>query len=482
LNKRILIAGLFHETHSFVEKGTSMDEFRIRLGDEILKCTGDASPLGGVLEYAAQQDWIILPSVDMRATPSGIVYDEVIERWWKEFQSCWEPNCDAVYLVLHGAMVCESFLDVEGELLQRIRNLPNAANKPIFGVYDLHANFSTAMALHADCLVAYRENPHTDARKSALQAAKLLMRHFNTGQTPSIQSRQLPLIWPPTNTGTADEPMFTLQKQARKMEEEDEHIWAINITAGFAFADTPDTGVSLQVIGTKDAAPIIEKLETLAITSKTIGVAPELEIKSIMPSLKEPIDGLTVLVEPSDNIGGGAPGDGTECLRALVTHHIENSAICLNDPEAVQMLANCAKGEAIALRLGGKGSQLDPDPLKLEVEFVSRSNGRFELENKQSHLASMCGDRFDMGPCAVVRHKNISILLTTNKTAPFDLGQWRSQGIDPETLNVIVVKAAIAHRAAYDPITARSFTVNTSGACSSDLRQLPYKNLRANLL
>ena len=266
------------------------------------------------------------------------------------------------------------------------------------------------------------------------------------------------------------------------MEEGDEHIWAINITAGFAFADTPDTGVSLQVIGTKDAAPIIEKLETLAITSKTIGVAPELEIKSIMPSLKEPIDGLTVLVEPSDNIGGGAPGDGTECLRALVTHHIENSAICLNDPEAVQMLANCAKGEAIALRLGGKGSQLDPGPLKLEVEFVSRSNGRFELENKQSHLASMCGDRFDMGPCAVVRHKNISILLTTNKTAPFDLGQWRSQGIDPETLNVIVVKAAIAHRAAYDPITARSFTVNTSGACSSDLRQLPYKNLRANLL
>jgi microcystin degradation protein MlrC len=116
------------------------------------------------------------------------------------------------------------------------------------------------------------------------------------------------------------------------------------------------------------------------------------------------------------------------------------------------------------------------------VEFISRSNGRFELENKQSHLASMYGNQFDMGPCAVVRHKNISILLTSNKTAPFDLGQWRSQGIDPETLNVIVVKAAIAHRAAYDPITARSFTVNTSGTCNSDLKRLPYKNLRTNLL
>ncbi|MDG2212973.1 MAG: MlrC C-terminal domain-containing protein, partial [Verrucomicrobiota bacterium] len=343
-------------------------------------------------------------------------------------------------------------------------------------------NFSASMALNANCLVAYRENPHTDARKSALRTAKLLMRHFNTGQTPSIQLRQLPLIWPPTNTATAEEPMFSLEKRARELEEENEDIWAINIAAGFAFADTPNTGASLQVIGTIDTPLVFDELETLALSSKKIGAPQELDIESAIPSLREPVNGLTVLVEPSDNIGGGAPGDGTECLRALATHHIENSAICLNDPEAVQMLADCEKGDTLTLWLGGKGSQLDSGPLKLEVEFVSRSKGRFELENKQSHLASMCGNQFDMGPCAVVRHNNIIILLTSNKTAPFDLGQWRSQGIDPETLNVIVVKAAIAHRAAYDPITARSFTVNTSGACSSDLNRLPYRNLRTNLL
>ena len=37
MNKRILIAGLFHETHSFVEKGTPMDEFHIKLGDETVQ-------------------------------------------------------------------------------------------------------------------------------------------------------------------------------------------------------------------------------------------------------------------------------------------------------------------------------------------------------------------------------------------------------------------------------------------------------------
>ena len=68
----------------------------------------------------------------------------------------------------------------------------------------------------------------------------------------------------------------------------------------------------------------------------------------------------------------------------------------------------------------------------LDVELLRRSDGTFELEDKQSHLASMCGDRFDMGPCAVVRHGGLTILLTSHKTPPFDLGQWRSQGIEPD--------------------------------------------------
>ena len=330
MKKRILIAGLFHETHSFVEDHTTLNEFQIRTGEELLKCNGDASPLGGILEYAAKQDWIILPSVDFRAIPSGTVNDAVLEKWWKEFQSRWEPDCDAIYLVLHGAMVCESTPDVEGELLRRIRNLPNATNKPIFGVYDLHANFSPAMAQHADCLVAYQKNPHTDAQQSAIRAAELLMRHFKTGEAPSIQLRQLSLILSPTNTGTNDEPIFSLQKRARELEKEYEHVWTINITAGFAFADTPDTGVSLQVVGTKDSTTAIEKLEAIAIQPETTRAAPDLDIGSVMASLREPVDGLTVLVEPSDNIGGGAPGDGTECMRALIAHRIENSAVCIN--------------------------------------------------------------------------------------------------------------------------------------------------------
>ena len=130
------------------------------------------------------------------------------------------------------------------------------------------------------------------------------------------------------------------------------------------------------------------------------------------------------------------------------------------------------------LSIGGKGSRLDVGPLSLEVGLLWTSDGKFELEDKQSHLASMAGDRFDMGPCAVVRHAGLTILLTSRKAPPFDLGQWRSQGIDPEKLSVIVVKAAVAHRRAYDPIAARMIWVDTPGPCSSNLHSLPYRHIR----
>ena len=177
-------------------------------------------------------------------------------------------------------------------------------------------------------------------------------------------------------------------------------------------------------------------------------------------------------------VGGGAPGDSTGLLRALVGHAIPNAAICINDPDAVHRLASVAIGDQIALALGGRGSRLDAGPLMLEVKLLRRDDGKFELEDKQSHLASMCGDRFDMGPCAVVRHGGLTILLTSRKTPPFDLGQWRSQGIEPTAFSVIAVKAAVAHRRAYDPIAARMLRVDTPGPCTSNLRSLPFRKIQ----
>jgi microcystin degradation protein MlrC len=480
---RVLFAGLFHETHTFLEGRTGPDDFAVKRGGELLAAVGDSSPMGGALERARAFGWTVLPAADYRAQPGPLVTAGVVESFWRDLQAAAASDagreCDAAFLVLHGAMVSEGNRDVEGWLLRKLRELPGWRDKPVFGVFDLHAGFSQDMAAASDCLVAYRENPHTDAREAAVIAADLLQRCLEEGVTPAQRHRALPLVWPPTGTATANDPMRTLEAEARKLETHP-GVWSVSVVAGFSFADTEHTGVSLVASGTDAEAleAALDHLTSIAWELREQGNVTDPPLHEVMELLKTPFPGLTVLVEPSDNIGGGAPGDGTGLLRALVEHEIENAAICIADAESVKTAMAVGAGGRTVLSIGGKGSRLDAGPLSLEGEIVSLRDGRFELEDKNSHLASMSGDFFDMGPCALVRHGGLLILLTSVKTPPFDLGQWRSQGVEPCELSVIVAKAAVAHRRAYDPVAARMLWVDTPGPCSSNLSRLPYRHLR----
>jgi microcystin degradation protein MlrC len=489
--KRVLLAGLFHETHTFLDGTTTLADFGIMRGDEILATAGDASAVAGAVETGTECGWEIIPAIDYRATPSAIVEDAVVESWWSEFESALQTALakgplDGIYLVLHGAMASQSLPDVEGELLQRIREIDDVRDVPIFGVTDLHANVSPLTASCSQGLITYRKNPHTDAKEMAVHAARLLDETMREGNFPVTLFAHPPIVWPPTGTGTADDPMKTLEKMARQIEDENDDILAVNVHAGFAFADTPETGLSFTVICKNDDAKFLEngraqlrKLCDYALANKETGNVIEPPIESVMEEVRRLVEaGSTpvVLVEPSENVGGGAPGDGTGVLRALLAHGIENSGVVINDPVAVEKLQTLQIGEKMELQIGDT-TWITP-PLVLEVELVSRSDGNFDLEDAHSHLASMNGLHIRMGDSAVVKSGGVWILLTTRKTAPMDLGQWRSQGINPEELSVIGVKAAVAHRQAYDPISKASFTVSTPGPCASDLKVFPFKHLK----
>jgi len=485
MNERVLLAGLFHETHTFLPGFTAASDFEIRRGGELLSAVGDGSPLAGAVETARQGGLILLPTVDYRATPGPTVEDALFEQFWQELaeraSAELERGLDGIYLVLHGAMVSQGCHDVEGELLRRLRSLRGAGRVPICGVVDLHANFTPAMAELADGLVAYRENPHTDAHAAAVAGAQLLSRLIRTGERPTTVWRHSALIWPPTGTSTADDPMRSLEAAARRLEAANPEILAVNVLAGFAFADMPYTGASFTAITVGDPARAIEEVEALkqwAFDHRELGCRVDTPLEEVLPRLRQCAEGPVLLVEPSDNIGGGAPGDGTAVLRALIEHGVQPSAVAICDAEAAGQARAHAVGDLMRLAIGDKSGPLGPAPLELEVQLVSVSDGHFELEDPCSHLASMCGRSFHMGPCAVVRHRGVLVLLTSRRTPPFDLGQWRSQGIEPRGLKAIGVKAAVAHRRAYDPIAKASYTVDTPGPCSSNLRTFPYRHVR----
>ena len=490
-SRRVLFAGLFHETNTFVETHTPESDFVSVRAKPMLNCLGDSSPMGGALAAARSFSWEIIPALDMRAMPSGMASDAVVEIFWEGLEAAFRQalvsGLDALFFVLHGAMVTESHADVEGELLARLRKLPGAECLPVFGVFDLHANFTEAMARHADCLVAYRENPHTDAREAAVRAVGLLEGALSTGALPRTFWRHPPIVWPPTGTGTAAEPMRSLLALAREMESRNPDFVCVNVIAGFSFADTPEAGVSFTVctVGAESPAQAaLDELSALAWQLREMGnVLEEPAEEVVARALEFPVVGLTVIAEPSDNIGGGAPGDGTGLLRAFLKYGVQGAALALLDPDAVALIRNCVGaapvgGQRLRIAVGGRGSKLDAGPLELEFEVLSLSEGCFELADKNSHLASASGDFFEMGPCAVVRHEGVVLLLTSRATPPMDLAQWTSQGLDPAGFTFIGVKAAVAHRGAYEPIATRLLWADTPGPCASRLAVLPFRKIR----
>jgi microcystin degradation protein MlrC len=377
--------------------------------------------------------------------------------------------------------VSESLLDVEGEILRRIRGIKHLSEVPICGVMDLHANFTEAMARQSDGLIAYRKSAGADAKRSAREAALLLDGLMETMDRPATVWDHPPIMWPPSGAATDSEPMFSLETRAREIQAEFPDVVAVNVFAGFPYADVPDAGVSFSAVTKGDlelARAGLRELNVMAPFRREEGIRSRMPLEEAMLRLQGHQDGPVLLVEPSDSVWAGAPGDGTHLLRAMVDYGVPEAAVIVNDPETVAALSDVRPGERRKVVVGGKSGEMGAEPLPLEVEVVSRSDGQFFCEDVASWPFVGPGGRVDMGPCSVVRSGGVTVLLTSRRTPPFDLAQWRSQGIEPEDLFAIGIKAAAEHRRAYDAIAKASYTVDVPGPCPEDLTRLPFERVR----
>ncbi|CAL1517215.1 M81 family metallopeptidase [Chitinophaga sp. MM2321] len=490
MTNTIFVSGLFHETHTFLRDKTELAHFKevsLYHGQEILEHNQDnSSPMDGFLSYAREKKWQVIPGVQLAAMPSGTVKEDVITYFRKHFFSSLEKVCDsidAVYLVLHGAMVSENTPDVEGSLLEELHHFLQRKGRdiPVVAVLDLHANVSQKMMDYSTCMYAYRKNPHTDARDAAIRAAQLLD-HILTHPDVRKVYHQSRHIIPPTGLGTAAEPMKSLLMHAAAIEASDPDVLCINVMGGYAYADIPDCGFSLGCYtkgDTEKARIYLAELMALLEENLISAYPPENSLEEVWTILRnEPdVTAPVLLIEASDNIGGGTPGDGTGILAPLLATGRKGIIAVINDAVAVQQCYGVGIGKEITLAVGAKTDHFHGDPVQLQGSIRHLSDGRFELENKNSHLASISGAYVNMGSCAVIENEQAIVLLTSHKTPPMDIGQLRSQGIQPEAAAFIIVKAAVSHKQAYDPIAKRSFYIDSPGLCTSYLERLPYQHI-----
>ncbi len=490
MGKSVFLAGLFHETHTFLNDKTGLDEFRrdvLRSGDDIVsKGLGNGSPTDGFLSFAGKQSWKVIPSIQMAAMPSGTVTGEALSYFHSEFFSRLELVCrdiDGIFLVLHGAMVAENCDDVEGDLLEKIDDFlrERGLKLPVVAVLDLHANVSEKMCAHSSCFYAYRQNPHNDARDAAVQAASLLGELMDNPKASQV-FLSTPYVLPPTGLGTANNPMKAVLARARELEAADSDILCINVMAGYAYADIADCGFSFNCCTRGDVAKVqsyLEELQRVLETHLEQGYPEEAGLEEVLAQVDAAPKGQgpVLLVEAADNIGGGTPGDGTDILGPFLLTGRKNLMAIICDPGAADYCHQRSIGDSVSLMIGAKTDKHHGKPIRFEGKIAHLSDGKFELENKNSHLASMMGTSISMGPCAVLKNAQAQILLTSRKTPPMDLGQVHSQGLRPEDADFVLIKAAVSHRDAYDPIASASYNVDSAGLCTSNLKRLPFQKL-----
>src|SRR5208282_1921781 len=150
------------EAHTTYEDFAAPDAWPgIVRADEIAPAVrGLNLPMAGFLAQAETLGFDLVPTIWASASPSGLVrqsafetiVDELVERLAAA------GRVDAVFLDLHGAMVCEHIDDGDGEIIRRVRKAA-APDATIVVALDFHANITRLMVETADLLVTYRTYP-----------------------------------------------------------------------------------------------------------------------------------------------------------------------------------------------------------------------------------------------------------------------------------------------------------------------------------
>ena len=475
--RRILIGECKHETNSFAANHTNLSDFNARYyknaGEMISFFRGVGCEVGGFIDVCEAASAVIIPSVAANAMPGGKVTREAFNRIRGDLYAvARKEKIDGVLLSLHGAMVVEDSDDGEGELLEGLREIVGD-DVPIACVLDLHANITDRMTRYADVLVGYDENPHVDTYERASEVAKILLETLAGEVRPAMAKRRVPILCPPSNSRM--EPIATYLALAHEWEQNPDVV-SVTLFHGFFRADIPDA--SMSVVAVTDNNPELSLRITEDIAGRLIAdrarfvknmAGPEEAVGRALSAKSFPV----VLADVSDNPGGGAAGDATHVLKALLTAGANNVALAvIVDPETVEQAARAGIGARIQVKLGGKSEPVSGTPVETEAVVKSLTDGNFRNKGPVHR-----GLAVTSGLTAVLGIDGIDVVVCSTRLQPQDPEIFRRNGIDPMDKNILVVKSAQHYRAAYEEIASEIIEVDAPGLASQHPKHFPFTRI-----
>ena len=477
---RIAIGEISHETNTFCPP-TTLEMFRRRVwctGPELLeKFRGTRTYVGGMIEAGERLGVELVPTFAASTEPWGTItreaYDAMVRELLEGLRGA--MPVDALCLALHGAGVAEGIDDLESAVLEAVRTVVGGA-LPIAVTLDLHGNITPRSAELATGLFGVHEYPHVDAYERGQEAMEFLLRVVRGEIQPAMAVEVLPLLIPASPSRL--EPASLINDLCHRLEREPGMIDCA-FMHGFSQTDIPEMGVTVIAVAERDRALARRAARAVA---KEIWARREVFQKTFpMPAeavaaakrLAES-GGPVVIHEISDNPGGGAPGDGTHLLRAMLDAGVTDSAFgILYDPEVAGAAHRAGVGATIRARLGGKFDRMHGDPLDLEIYVKALTDGKFTLSTPMGR-----GSPIDLGKMARLVCRGVDIVVASGRTQVLDPQPFVLHGIDVSRCRIVGVKSSAHFRAGFEGIAKHIVGTDPPGLSTSNLPSFPYRRVR----
>lgn len=437
---RIAIAGLSCETSTFSPARTNAAAFHAYRGDEVFSrypFINEGTTLGDAADWQCALTAYALPGGAVTRDAFETLSDEIIDRLTT---ICSTKPVDGLWYDIHGAMCVEGMLDVEAELLHRIRRVigPDVI---VSASMDLHGNVSCDLAHQTDLITCYRTAPHIDVRQTKERACQHLLDVLeqNTGRIPAALPFKawipIPILLAGEQTSTRMEPAKHIYAAVTEVEATkgilDAAVWV-----GYAWADEPRNHAVVVVTGWKEDAVVAgaEKLAQLFWDAHA-----DFDFVAPTGSLEECLDQALASPSPSrpffisdsgDNPTAGGSGDVTwSLIQVLGRPEFKEPSgpvviyASIPGPQAVHAATEAGVGSIVTVTAGAEVDNIHSGPITM--------TGRVHSIRK--------GDR--NAKVEVVLQVGSVFIILTELRKPYHLEQdFNDLSLQPRKADIVIVK------------------------------------------
>lgn len=487
---RIFTAALATETNTFspicIDRRAFEESLYAPPGKHPATPTLCTAPITVGRKVCADKGWTLVEGTAAWADPAGLINRGAFESLRDEILDQLQAAMpvDAVAIGLHGAMVADGYLDPEGDLLARIREIIGP-DIPLCAELDPHSHLTEKRVNAANFFVAFKEFPHTDFVDRAGDMWRILVDMLEGRVRPvmSVFDCRMIDVFP-----TSREPMRSFVDRMKQIETEDADVLSLSVIHGFMAGDVPAMGTKLIAV-TNDKVEkgnaLARKLGLELFSMRGTFMMPSIDEKQAVSQALEHFRGSgkgdmgasqkgpVVIADMWDNPGGGTAGDATVLLQELIDQGATDAAVGLIwDPIAVQICMAAGEGAEIFLRFGAKSAPGTGNPV----------DGLVKVIKLKPNAEMRFGDSIaPFGDAAHIKLHGIDVILSSVRVQSYDPSLFTALGVDPLSKQLLVIKSTNHFYAAFSKIAAEILYCSAGSPYPNNPSVTPYRRARRDI-